>query len=217
MISCQPNPEPRFAKVVSSAEVEVRDGPTAAEIETPTQVVVLGTGTPIPDAYRAGPSIAVVHKGQAYLFDIGAGAIRNATVARYMYDIPSLYPSQICCLFLTHLHSDHTTDYPELVATLWWRRQAPFSAWGPKGLIQMTNSMYEMMAQDIALRQAGTGPVDVRDSYKVDVTEIDDGVVFERDGMRIEAFSVNHGAIKPAFGYRITTADKRIVISGDTA
>lgn len=217
LTSCQPNAEPPFAKIVPSAEVEVRDGPTPVELERQTRVVVLGTGTPIPDAHRGGASIAVVHKGQAYLFDVGAGAIRNATIARYKYDIPSLYPSLICCLFLTHLHSDHIIDYPELVATLWWRRKTPFSAWGPNGLSQMTNGVYQMLAADIALRQAGTGPVEIGDSYKVDVTEIDDGFVFERDGMRIEAFRVNHGAIKPAFGFRITTSDKSIVISGDTA
>ncbi|HZW59198.1 MAG TPA: MBL fold metallo-hydrolase, partial [Woeseiaceae bacterium] len=43
------------------------------------------------------------------------------------------------------------------------------------------------------------------------------GVVFEEDGMRIEAFDVDHGSIRPAFGYRITTAERTIVISGDTA
>ena len=52
-----------------------------------TKVVVLGTGTPIPDAHRAGPSIAVIHKGNAYLFDAGAGAVRQATIARYLYEI----------------------------------------------------------------------------------------------------------------------------------
>ncbi len=97
-----------------SGIVEMRTGPTNAELATETEVIVLGTGTPIPDAYRAGPSIAVIHKGEAYLFDVGAGAVRNATHARYKYDIPSLYPTAICCVFLTDLHSDHMLDYGEL-------------------------------------------------------------------------------------------------------
>jgi ribonuclease BN (tRNA processing enzyme) len=213
----EPTTDDSFAKIVPSALIETRDGPTQAELDQETQVVVLGTGTPIPDAYRAGASIAVIHKGQAYLFDIGAGAIQNAITARYKYDIPSLYPSQICCVFLTHMHSDHTTDYAELAATLWWRSRAPLSAWGPVGLEQMTNGMYEMMAPDTALRTGGTQPVEDSAARKISVTEIEEGVVFREGDLTIEAFAVNHGDIKPAYGYRITTDDKTIVISGDTS
>ena len=217
LAACQPSQDPPFAKVVPSAVIEIRDEPTQAELDKETQVVMLGTGNPVPDAYRAGPSIAVIHKGEAYLFDIGAGAIQNAVTARYKYDIPSLYPSQICCVFLTHLHSDHTMDYSELAFTLWWRRRAPIFAWGPAGLEQMTQGMYEMMAPDTALRTSGVQPVQKPNAYKVNVTEIGEGVVFQKDDLKVEAFLVNHGEIKPAFGYRITTDDKTIVISGDTA
>ena len=69
---CQRTADEPFAKVVPSAVIEIRDEPTQAELDKETQVVVLGTGNPIPDAYRAGPSIAVIHKGEAYLFDVGA-------------------------------------------------------------------------------------------------------------------------------------------------
>jgi len=209
--------EAPFAKIVPSAVIETRDGPTAAELAMPTRVVVLGTGNPIPDARRAGASIAVIHKGEAYLFDVGAGAVHNATIARYKYDIPSLYPSQICCLFLTHLHSDHTLDYPELAQTLWWRRRKPLSAWGPAGLAGMTEGVYRMFAADLEIRINGIQPVPNAEAYKVEVTEIEAGVVFEKGDLRIEAFDVPHGEVKPAFGYRITTADRSIVISGDTA
>jgi len=206
-----------FAKTVPSAIVELRDGPSLEELQQKTRVVVLGTGTPIPDAHRAGPSIAVIHKGQAYLFDVGAGAVRNAITARYKYDIPSLYPLQITGVFFTHLHSDHTADFAELVADLWWRRRTPLLAWGPVGLAGMVDGMYAMMGADRDLRNSGTQPLTNADSQKVTVTEISDGVVFEKDDLVVEAFSVNHGEVKPAYGYRVTTADKTIVISGDTA
>ena len=215
--ACQQSAEQPFAKVIPSAVIEYRDGPTQAELDKKTQVVMLGTGTPIPDAHRAGSSIAIIHKGEAYLFDIGAGAIQNAITARYKYDIPSLYPSQICCVFLTHMHSDHTIDYAELAATLWWRSRAPLSAWGPVGLEQMTNGMVEMMAPDTALRTGGSQPVQDSKAHKIKVTEIEEGIVFQKDDLTIEAFAVNHGKIKPAYGYKITTGDKSIVISGDTA
>ncbi len=200
-----------------SAVVEVRPAPTPAELAAPTRVVVLGSGTPIPDARRAGTSLALVHRGRSYLFDVGPGAMQNAVRARYRHDIPSLYPSQVCCLFLTHLHSDHTLDYPELAFRLWWRRPAPLRAYGPTGLDGMTESLYAMMAADTLLRTTGPQPVANPELYRVEVSEIEDGFVLEKDGLRIEAFDVNHGAIRPAFGYRIDTPDRSIVISGDTA
>jgi ribonuclease BN (tRNA processing enzyme) len=200
-----------------SAIVETREGPGATELAETTKIVMLGTGTPIPDANRASASVAVIHKGQAYLFDIGAGAVHNATRARYKYDIPSLYPSQICCLFVTHMHSDHTLDYSELAYTLWWRRPSRLQAFGPPGLQEMTDGMHAMMAPDLRTRIASSQPVANPEGYKVDVTELADGFVFEQDDLRIEAFEVDHGDIKPAFGYRIDTSDRSIVISGDTA
>lgn len=201
----------------ASAVVETREGPGATELAQTTKIVMLGTGTPIPDANRAGASVAIIYKGQAYLFDIGAGAVRNATRARYKYDIPSLYPSQIGCLFVTHMHSDHTLDYAELVYTLWWRRPGRLQAFGPTGLQEMTDGLHAMMAPDLRTRIASSQPVANPEGYKVDVTEIAGGFVFEQDNLRIEAFEVNHGDIKPAFGYRIDTSDRSIVISGDTA
>ena len=210
-------PAQDFAVPTQSAIVELREGITDRELAAGTQVVVLGTGTPIPDAYRAGSSIAVIHKGEAYLFDLGAGAVRKAATARYKYDIPSLYPSEICCVFLTHLHSDHTLDFLELNFTLWWRRREPVLAFGPTGLAEMADAMVAMMQPDIRIRTSGTQPVMASSSYRPVVTEISEGVIFEQDDLRIEAFDVMHGDIEPAFGYRVTTDDLTVVISGDTA
>lgn len=193
------------------------DQPTQAELNKPTQVIVLGTGTPIPDAYRAGPSIAVVHKGKSYLFDVGAGTIRRAVEARYKYDIPSLYPSHIDHVFITHMHSDHVLDFVELSQTLWWRRKNQLNAFGPTGLLNMSNHMEKMMSADIETRLSSVQPVPNPEGFHVIATEISDGVVFEGPGIEIEAFTVPHGDIKPAFGYKIVTEDLSIVISGDTA
>lgn len=215
--ACDSTEAPPSAGAARSAVIETRDEPTAAELGKETQVVVLGTSTPVPDAHRAGPSIAVIHRGEAYLFDIGGGAVQNAIRARYEYDIPSLYPSQICCVFITHLHSDHTLDYVELAFTLWWRRREGLLAWGPVGLRDKTEHMYAMMAADTAIRTSGINPVQNPDAYQIGVTEIAEGVVFQKDDLTVEAFDVDHGDIKPAFGFRITTRDRSIVISGDTA
>ena len=89
---CSSNPvnPADYALTLPSARIESREAPSPEELAAKTKVVILGTGTPIPDAFRAGSSIAVIHKGQSYLFDVGSGAIRQATIARYKYDIPSL-------------------------------------------------------------------------------------------------------------------------------
>ena len=190
--------------------------------ENDTRVLMLGTGTPVPDSKRAGASVAVISQGRVFAFDAGAGMVQNAITARENLGITELGekpldPIGICCLFFTHLHSDHTLDYVELTNTLWWRRDAKLRAFGPRGLQSMTDGMYLLMTPDIKIRTSGLQPVKHPDYYQVDVTEIDEGIVYEEDGVRIEAFSVPHGDIKPAFGYKITTPDKSIVISGDTS
>ena len=183
---------------------------------------MLGTGTPVTDTKRAGASVAVIHAGKAYVFDIGAGAVRNIIRARQQLGIKELGsrpldPPGVCCLFLTHLHSDHTLDYVELVNTLWWRRDEQLRAFGPAGLQDMSDGMYQLMQPDVKIRTSGLQPVKHPDFYRAQVTEIEGGFVFEENGIRIEAFDVPHGDIEPAFGYKVTTQDKSIVISGDTA
>ncbi len=201
-----------------SAITELRpDGPSQAELDTPTQVVVLGTGTPVPDVYRSGSSIAVIHKGQAYLFDVGAGSVRRAIEARYKYDILALYPHLIRAVFITHMHSDHVMDLTELTMTYWWRRNPQLLAYGPKGMRNFFEGMEKMVAADIDFRLNGVQPVDNRRGFLAQVTEISDGIIFEENGLTVEAFTVPHGTIKPAFGYKIVTEDMSIVISGDTA
>ena len=146
---------------------------------------------PFQNPRRAGPSIAVVHRGQSYLFDVGAGAVRNAVKARYKYDIPSLYSTQICCVFLTHLHSDHTLDLVEAAYTMWWRRPVPLKVFGPRGTEAMVAGMQAMMASDRQIRTSGTQPVQYPDAFRVEAREIEDGLVFEVEGLKVEAFSVN--------------------------
>ena len=204
-----------YRKPFVSAVAEQRNGPSEEELSRQTQVVILGTGTPLPDPHRAGPSIAVIHKGEAYLFDVGAGAVQNATLARYRYDIPSLYPTQICCVFLTHLHNDHTQDLSELSTAMWWRRQRRLRVWGPSGLTKIASGVNQMMLPDVSFRLSGNLPVHDPDGYKMEPIEMVPGVVFAKDDISIEAFSVSHGG--PSFGFRIVTNDITIVISGDTA
>ena len=182
-----------------------------------TQLITLGTGTPVPNPERVGSSTAVIYNDTAYVFDIGPGAVHRAIQAA-SNGFPQLFPSNINHLFLTHLHSDHILDYPELASTFWWHRTKQISVYGPKGTQAMTNGYYDMLKADLDLRINGSQPIKNPDLYKTQVHEYEHGGWIVKDGgVTIEAFDVPHGHIKPAFGYKITTPDKSIVISGDTA
>ena len=184
-----------------------------------TRVVILGTGTPVPMADRTGPGVAVITNGEAYVFDAGGGMVKRATQAWERYDIPELYPQDIKYLFLTHLHSDHIHDVSELATHRWWGREQRLSVYGPKGIADYVKHLTSMAAIEADVRAAGTPEQLVTDrlGYMASATEIEDGIVFSNADITVEAFTVPHGEIKPAFGYKITTRDKTIVISGDTS
>lgn len=187
-------------------------------VQAETRVIMLGTGTPVPSAERAGSGLAVIHDGEAYLFDAGHGTVQRAIQAWKTMDAPELNPHMIKHVFLSHLHSDHTMDYSELAATYWWRREARLNAYGPKGLQDMTDGYYDMQKTDISLRTDGIQPINDKTMYRVAVHEIPkDSIIFNKNGITVEAFSVDHGDIEPAYGYKITTPDKSIIFSGDTS
>jgi len=174
-----------------------------------TQVILLGTGTPYPDPAASGPATAVVVNGRVFLFDVGAGVMRRMKSANLPINGPE-------ALFITHLHSDHTLGYADLILTSWvMRRRTPFPVYGPRGLRRMTGYLLAAYSEDIRIRTDGLEH-EVAGGYRVNVHEIRAGVVYEKDGVRVTAIAVQHGAWKESFGYRIDTPDRSIVISGDT-
>src|SRR5258708_6517087 len=176
---------------------------------TTTRVILLGTGTPYPDPSASGPATAVVVDGRVLLFDSGPGVMRRLKAA----GLPISGPE---ALFITHLHSDHTLGYPDLILTSWvMRRRAPFAVYGPRGLKRMTNHLMAAYSEDIHIRESGLEH-EAGSGYRVDVHEIGAGVVYQKDGVRVTAIAVPHGEWQHAFAYRIDTPDRSIVISGDT-
>lgn len=191
---------------------------TVSPLQAKTQIIMLGTGTPVPDHRRAGSSVAVVYNDKAYVFDAGGGMVRNALKASQQMGIKAVYPTSVQYLFLTHLHSDHILDVPELASTYWWRRTERLKLFGPEGCKKMAEGYYAFLSEDISLRTSGSQPVKKPDMYQMDIREYKTGGWSVQDGdVTVKAFLVSHGDIEPAFGYRITTPDKVIVISGDTA
>lgn len=181
-----------------------------------THLVLLGTGTPNADPARSGPALAVVVNGQAYLVDCGPGVVRRAAAAHQL-GIKALAVEKLTHVFITHLHSDHTLGYPDLIFTPWvLERKAPLEAFGPVGLAAMTEHILAAYQEDIAIRIDGVEPANTM-GYNVNVHEITPGVVYEDRNVRVTAFRVRHGSWPLAYGFRFDTADRSIVISGDTA
>ena len=178
------------------------------------RVTLLGTGTPIPVPDRFGPATLVEAGDQKLLFDAG----RGASIRLHQVGVPI---GRIDALLLTHYHSDHTVGIPDVWLTGWLQsyfgtRKVPLRVIGPEGAKTLMTHLEKAYALDVSIRiedeqlpPQGAG---------IDVSEFNaDGVVYERNGVKVIAFEVDHGAaIKPAYGYRVEYADRAVVISGDT-
>lgn len=181
-----------------------------------TQIVLLGTGTPIADPDRSGPSVAIVVNNTPYLVDFGPGVVRRA-VAAQRAGVKGLAAANLNRAFVTHLHSDHTVGYPDLILTAWvMGRVEPLEVYGPKGIRDMTEYILKAYRQDIDLRVNGLEHEDPN-GWKVNAHEIKPGVIYKDANVTVKAFLVKHGTWPEAFGYRFETPDRTIVISGDTA
>jgi ribonuclease BN (tRNA processing enzyme) len=184
-----------------------------------TQIVLLGTGTPSPDPERSGPATAVVVNGTPYLIDFGPGVVRR--IAAASQGVKGLAVVDVRVAFLTHLHSDHTAGYADLILTPWSvGRSQPLEVYGPKGLKHMTAHILEAYREDIAIRRRDKqvlGVPEQAEGYNVHAHEITPGTVYKDHNVTVKAFLVNHGDVPQAFGYRIETPDRTIVISGDAA
>ena len=195
-----------LSAVVCNGQSQMQDGGRGKK----TDVILLGIGMPYPDPNTSGPATAVVYGERVFLFDAGSGVMRRMNAAK----LPISGPEAV---FITHLHSDHTLGYADLILTSWvMRRRSPFPVFGPAGLRRMTNHLLAAFSEDIEIRTRGLEREAPR-GYLVDVHEIRSGVIYQKDGVRVTAIAVPHGSWKQAFAYRIDTPDRSVVISGDTA
>jgi ribonuclease BN (tRNA processing enzyme) len=180
-----------------------------------SSIVLLGTGTPNADPDRSGPSVAIVVDQTPYIVDFGPGVVRRASAA-FLAGIVGLDVTRIVRAFVTHLHSDHTAGFPDLVFTPWvLGRDGPLEVYGPPGIAEMTEHILEAYKEDVKERLEGLEPANAY-GHIARAYEVVPGVVYQDRNVTVEAFSVNHGAW-PAYGYRFRAPDRTIVISGDTA
>lgn len=183
---------------------------TLAGQTSSTRLILLGTGGgPRPRRTRSAPAQVIVVNGSAYVVDCGDGVARQL----FLSGIPL---ATLRHVFVTHQHSDHNADYGNLLLIAWTAGlRTHVDAWGPPPLQKMTELFFEMNEYDISTRIADEGRVPLQ-PLVVPHELTAGGQLFEDANVRVTAALVDHPPIVPAFAYRFDTADRSIVISGDT-
>jgi ribonuclease Z len=173
------------------------------------KVTLLGTGTPQPLMERFGPSILVQAGSETLLFDAGRGCLQRMRQINVTYD-------KISALFFTHLHSDHVVGLPDLWLTGWLlsQRAKPLNVFGPTGTDEMITYLQKAFAFDIKTRIENDHQL--MEGSKLLVKEIQQGTIYEENGVKVIAFKVDHYPNIPAFGYRVEYKGRSVVLSGDT-
>jgi ribonuclease Z len=177
--------------------------------KTIIKVTLLGTGTPQPSMDRFSASILVQAGGKNLLFDAGRGCLLRL---RQLH----VENNTVDAVFFTHLHSDHIVGFPDFWLTGWLvsQRKEPLKVFGPEGTRQMTDHLQKAYQFDIGIRiqddKAST------EGSKILTTDIKEGTIYEKDGVKVIAFLVDHYPVVPAFGYRIEYGGHSVVLSGDT-
>jgi ribonuclease Z len=173
------------------------------------RVTLLGTGCPQVHPERFGPASLVVAGGRRFVIDCGSGVTQRLVSA-------GTSGAAIDALLLTHLHSDHVVDLYQLIISSWHqgrdRRQRIFGPAGTRAFAEATMEVWraEREARIAWERRPSTT------GLELDIVEFDEGVIWDEDGLRISAFLVDHGPVKPAFGFLFESAEGRVAFSGDT-
>jgi ribonuclease Z len=211
------------AAISISISLGLPDVAASGERVVPGQIVVtlLGTGSPEPTPTRFGPATLIQAGGLTLLFDAG----RGVTVRLYQLGISS--GKGIDAVFLTHYHSDHVDGLPDLWMTGYifgpfGSRSRPLQLWGPSdgkepsGAARIAKGLTEAFSDDARIREADEHIPPI--ATRIEARDFQpDRVVFDESGVKVTAFTVNHGdLIKPSVGYRIDYGSRSVTLSGDT-
>jgi ribonuclease Z len=172
-------------------------------------VTLLGTGCPQVHPHRFGPASLVQSGEMSFLVDCGSGVTqRMATVG--------ISGAGLDALLLTHLHSDHLVDLYQLVISSWHQgRERPQRIFGPTGTRAFAEATMELWRKEREQRIAWERRPSAA-AFELEIIELGEGVLLDADGLRISAFAVDHGPVRPAFGFLFETAEARVAFSGDT-
>ncbi len=172
-------------------------------------VVLLGTGNPLPDAHRAGAATLVRAAGKTMLVDAGRGVCVRLAAA-------GVLPPMLDVVLLTHLHSDHICDLNDIVTTHWVMNPMPKSlrVFGPPRTRDVVDALSAMLRPDVQYRLAHHP--DLTWEPQLDVVEVVPGTVVDEDGVRVVAAATDHRPVQPTIGYRIDHDGRAVVLAGDT-
>lgn len=188
-------------------------------LEDGLHVVLTGTGSPMSDIKRAGPSVAVKAGERLFVVDTGDGSARNLQVA-------GLNIGSLDGVFLTHFHSDHIGGLGETMLQRWAAggnsQQLPI--YGPVGTSTVIEGFRIAYEQDKGYRIAHHGEETVPSSgaggkaveFDLGKDPMASKVIYDTDGVKVTAFNVNHAPVYPAVGYKFEYKSRSLVISGDT-
>ena len=210
--------QPQIATAIFARIVDNRAGRDATiGLPDGLHVVLCGTGSPLPDPTRAGPCTLIIAGKRLFVVDAGEGGARNLS----LMGMPT---GRIEALFLTHFHSDHIDGMGPLLLMRWSGKpnRAPLPVHGPPGVERVVAGFNQAYALDNGYRTAHHGPQIMPPGgagaialpFAIGAAPV---VIVDDGGVRITAFAVDHGPVKPAVGYRFDYKGRSVVLSGDTA
>ncbi|MEP2990324.1 MAG: MBL fold metallo-hydrolase [Parasphingorhabdus sp.] len=186
--------------------------PEAGRDDDTIEISLLGTGTPPVSTTQYGASTLIEAGDQAIIFDCGRGCGIRLMAAR-----PDLY-NKVDKIFLTHMHSDHLVGVADIYMNGWLLgRNAPLQIFGPRGTRKFIKGLRDAFAPDIYTRHELEGLPATADGVDYHAVEIEtDGIVYQKNGLTVTAFTVDHAEAKPAYGYRVDYKGRSVMLSGDT-
>ena len=177
--------------------------------DAPLTITLLGTGSPLPDADRAGPATLIQGGGQSFLVDAGRGVLMRLTAA-------GLAASNLTAVLITHLHSDHITDLGDLITSVWIGtfEPTPLRVVGPPGTTAVVDHLLASLGPDIGYRIAHHD--DLGEAPRVLVTEVTEGPIPLPGPVRVTCAPTDHRPVEPSVGFRFDQDGAAVVVAGDT-
>lgn len=172
-------------------------------------VILLGTGSPIPNPNRAGPATLIRSGETNILFDCGRGVVMRLAAAGVM-------PSAVSAIMITHMHSDHISALNDVITSHWVLNVSPVPLfiYGPKGIRELVDATVGMLAPDMKYRLDHHD--DLNEGPDLRVTEMEPGDTIKIGDKDVTAYRTDHSPVFPTLGYRVSDERATVAIAGDT-